>query len=82
MAACDNQDTQPEPSTSNEYIGSASMEADDTIIMQVIVEDGQGGRGDLVEYLSPSDPEYEEILDHLDGLGVGESKFIPALPNP
>ena len=80
--SCDH-GTQPEEQTYElEYIGAATMEDDGTIVMQLVVEDGQGTIGDLVLTIPPLDPEYEEVLDHLGGLSVGESKFVPAYTNP
>lgn len=60
-------------------IGTARMEPDGTIILDLIARDGATtGHGRLVY---PRDhPDYAMILRHLGGLRPGETKPVPPFP--
>ena len=68
-----------EPTNENS-IGSATMEADGTIVLMLRAE-GEGGLiGDAMFSYPPGDPHYQETLDHLCGLEPGQSKPVPPWP--
>ncbi len=61
-------------------IGVATMRADGIIALQLRAEAEDGSVGDAYfEYL-PSDPDYQNIIDHLEGITVGEQKPVPPWP--
>ncbi len=65
-------------------IGVAKMNTDGVIIMQltIIDENNPSLIGDAYYEVLPSDKErYKNILDHLGGLSLGESKFVPPWPD-
>ena len=63
-------------SDSPEYIGIAKM-ADDGTITMILRAEGPGGiLGDALQVYEPNDPDYQEVLDHLGGLEVGEQKSV------
>ncbi|WNO10299.1 hypothetical protein [Teredinibacter sp. KSP-S5-2] len=65
----------------NESIGVATMGVDGTISLQLKAESEDGIIGDAYfEYL-PSDPEYQNIIDHLGGIKIGEKKPVPPWPD-
>jgi len=80
-ASCSN-DAQMEESSSDvcDTIGAATMKPDGTIVLQLRLEDDTG-IGDALYEIAPSDPDYQEILDHLGGLEPGQSKHVPAWPD-
>ena len=61
-------------------IGSATMEENGTIVLQLRAESSDGKIGDALVRYPPDHPQYEEILRHLDGLQRGESKPVPPWP--
>ena len=61
-------------------IGTAKMDADSTIRLQLIAKDG-GAIGDAVLVYRPGDPHYDEIKEHLGGLKPGEEKPVPPWPD-
>ncbi len=58
-------------------IGSARMETDGTIIMQLRAGSGGGLSGDALFRYPPGHPEYDNILKHLEGLVKGQEKPVP-----
>jgi hypothetical protein len=62
-------------------IGSASMEKDGTIILQLRAEGPTGSIGDALFRYSPTHAEYNNILRHLGGLKTGEMKLVPPWPS-
>ncbi len=62
-------------------IGSATMRENGVIILQLRAEaeDGRVGHGYL-EY-PPEHPQYNSIIEHLNGLNPGESKPVPPWPD-
>ncbi|MBZ5542648.1 MAG: WG repeat-containing protein [Acidobacteriia bacterium] len=64
----------------DDSIGSATMEADGTIVLQLRAEgpNGQIGNG-LLRY-PPTHPRYQEVLRHLGGLKKGEVKAVRPWP--
>jgi hypothetical protein len=86
LAACraPNHDTAgPPPTTaaplSSASIGSATMMADGTIVLNLRAE-GPGVLGDARVIYPPSHPEYNNVLAHLGGLKPGEQKQVPPWP--
>jgi len=61
-------------------IGSARMEADGTIVLELRAEGPKGLTGDALLRYPPSHPEYNNILRHLEGLRKGEVKQVPPWP--
>ncbi len=70
------------PSAAQRSIGTATMQADGTIVLQLRAEDGApaGTVGDAQLLYPPSHPKYQETLKHLNGLKPGESKPVPPWP--
>ncbi len=62
-------------------IGSASMEKDGTIILQLRAEGPKGSIGDALLRYPPTHAEYNNILRHLGGLKKGEMKRVPPWPS-
>ena len=61
-------------------IGTATMLADGTIILNLIARDrGIIGHGQFT--YAPGDPQYVAVLKHLGGLKPGESKPVPPWPD-
>jgi hypothetical protein len=60
-----------------DQIGTATMNADATIVLQLraTASDGTTGDGQLI--YPPAHPRYAEILRHVGGLRPGESKPVP-----
>ncbi|MBZ5516641.1 MAG: WG repeat-containing protein [Acidobacteriia bacterium] len=67
------------PMTSDS-IGSASMEADGTIVLRLRAEGPGGMVGDGLLRYPPDHPRYQEVLRHLGGLRKGETKPVPPWP--
>ncbi len=61
-------------------IGSARMEGDGTLILQLRAQAPGGTTGDALLRYSPGHPEYNRILQHLGGLAKGQEKPIPPWP--
>ena len=55
------------------------MEPDGTIIVQLRANNGIHGHARLV--YPPADPEFANILKHLNGLEPGEQKPVPPWPD-
>ena len=64
----------------DDSIGSATMEADGTIVLQLRAEGTDGQTGDGLLRYPPAHPRYQEILQHLGGLKKGEVKAVPPWP--
>ena len=60
-------------------IGSATMEADGTIVLTLRAE-SPGIVGDAQLRYPPSHAQYQDILRHLGGLSPGERKPVPPWP--
>jgi hypothetical protein len=61
-------------------IGTATMQADGTIVMQLIsLPPGPTAHGTFT--VKPTDKTYKETLDHLGGLKPGETKSVPPWPD-
>jgi len=58
-------------------IGSARMETDGTIVLQLRAESSGGTIGDAVLRYPPDHPEYNKVLQHLGGLEKGQEKLVP-----
>lgn len=61
-------------------IGSARMEGDGTIVLELRAEGPKGLIGDTLFRYPPGHPEYDNILRHLGGLKKGEVKQVPPWP--
>jgi len=61
-------------------IGSASMLADGTIVLQLRAA-GAGAIGDALIRYPKGHPKYDEVLKHLGGLTPGETKPCPPFPD-
>ena len=61
-------------------IGSATMEKDGTIVLQLRAQSGPT-IGDAQFTYPPTHPQYGEILSHVGGLKPGESKPVPPWPD-
>lgn len=62
-------------------IGSARMEDDGTLVLQLRAEPGGGAVGDGIVRYPPDHPKYNEILKHIGGLKKGEEKPVPPWPD-
>lgn len=58
-------------------IGTATMEPDGTIVLQLSAKGPGGTIGDSLIRYPPGHPQYREVLDHLGGLHPGENKPVP-----
>ena len=63
-----------------ESIGTATMEADGTIVMQLRAV-GPGMVGDAQIKYPKSHPEYAGVLKHLGGMTPGQTKPVPPWPD-
>lgn len=61
-------------------IGSASMDQNRVLILQLRAEGPNGELGDAMFTYKPGEPKYQEIIDHVGGLQPGESKPMPPWP--
>ena len=61
-------------------IGSAWMEADGTIVMQLRAEGPGSTIGDALFRYPKTHPQYDMVLGHLGGLKAGEKKPVPPWP--
>jgi len=61
-------------------IGTAKMESDGTIVLDLIAEAGSS-RGHARFTYSRTDKEYDEIISHLGELEPGEEKIVPPWEN-
>ena len=61
-------------------IGSARIEEDGTIVLQLRAEGPTGLNGDALLRYPPGHPDYNNILRHLGGLKKGEIKQVPPWP--
>jgi hypothetical protein len=66
--------------TAADSIGSATMEADGTIVMMLRAEGAGGMVGDAMFSYPPDHAEYQNVLDHLCGLEPGQTKPVPPWP--
>jgi len=71
----------PATAAAGTSIGSATMQADGTIVMQLRAEGPGPMIGDAQFVYPPDHPEYQSILEHLGGLAPGESKPVPPWPD-
>jgi hypothetical protein len=58
-------------------IGTATMEPDGTIVLQLHAQGPGGSIGDALLRYPPDHPQYHSVLDHLGGLHPGETKSVP-----
>jgi hypothetical protein len=56
------------------------MKADRTLVLDLRVEEADGGIGDGQLVYAPSDWQYAEVLAHIGGLSPGETKLVPPWP--
>lgn len=62
-------------------IGTATMQADGTLILMLRAEDPSGAiTGDAMFTYVPGTKDYEDVLKHIGGLKPGESKPVPPWP--
>jgi hypothetical protein len=61
-------------------IGVASLDAAGAIVLDLRATDGRGILGDGRVVVPPGDPRFRAILDHVGGLGPGETKPVPPWP--
>jgi len=64
----------------NQSIGTATMNADGAIVLQLRVTGPEGELGDAQLVYPPTHPQYQEVLRHLGGLRPGERKLVPPWP--
>ena len=60
--------------------GMATMQEDGTVRLVYRTAGAASLTADIVIQYKPTDDEYQKILDQVGGLRVGETKFVPALP--
>lgn len=61
-------------------IGSASLDEEGSILLDLRASDGRGILGDARLVLPKAHPRYVDVLEHLGGLAPGESKPVPPWP--
>ena len=61
--------------------GMATMQEDGTIRLVYRTAGAGGLAADIVIQYKPTDEEYQRIIDQVGGLKVGETKFVPSLPD-
>lgn len=69
------------PAQSSASIGTATMEADGTIVLRLIARGPGGIIGHGMLRYPPTDPKYRDILAHIGLLRPGESKSVPPWPD-
>ena len=62
-------------------VGYAEMTSDGVITLHLIGKTDSGIIAHAVETHRPSDPEYEEIIQHIGGMKPGEKKAVPPWPD-
>ncbi len=62
-------------------IGTATMEADGTIVLQLIARGPGAMRGEGVLRYAVSDPKYKDILEHVGPLKPGEIRSVRPWPD-
>jgi len=67
------------PATPPASIGTASMRADGTIVLNLIAET-DAITGEARIEITPRDPRYKDTIEHLGGLQQGQAKPIPPWP--
>lgn len=67
--------TTPAPDAAS--IGSARMEADGTLVLDLRAEDGAGTVGHAQLRYPKGHAQYQEVLDHIGGLTPGQEKPVP-----
>jgi len=70
----------PAKPSAQESIGSATMQADGSIVLQLRAE-GNGAKGDAVFVYRRDNPQYESILKHVGPIKPGESKLVRPWPD-
>ena len=58
-------------------IGTASLDAEGAIVLELRASDGRGILGDGRVVVPAGEPRYRGVLDHLGGLAPGETKPVP-----
>jgi hypothetical protein len=64
----------------NRPIGSATMAADGTLVLDLVAEGPGGARGIARILRPPSHPRYAAWIEHLGGIRPGEEKVVPPWP--
>ena len=62
-------------------IGSAHLDAEGAIVLELRATNGRGLVGDARLVYPRTHPQYPEILEHLGGLVPGQSKPVPPWPD-
>jgi hypothetical protein len=65
-----------------QIVGSATMEPDGTLKLMLRAEGPGGMVGDALRVYPPDHQRYHAVLEHLGGLEPGQSKPVPAWPDP
>jgi hypothetical protein len=65
----------------SDYIGSATMLVDRTIVLDLRAEGPDGMIGDSREEYPPSHPDYRMVLEHIGPLAPGESVLVKPFPD-
>lgn len=71
----------PAPNATGESIGSARMEADGTIVLQLRAEGG-GAIGDALLRYPPDHAQYASIKDHVGPIEPGQERPVAPFPPP
>lgn len=61
-------------------IGTATMDAEGTISLQLRAETDAGETGDALLVYRKGDPNYDAVLKHLSGLAPGKEVPVPPFP--
>lgn len=63
------------------YIGEAWMEGNREVVMQLFTQENDDTLGQALFRYKPDHPQYNEIIEHLNGLNPGERKGVLPWPN-
>jgi len=80
-ASADQPATQNADKDPGSSIGSATMEADGTLVLMLRAEGPDGTVGDAMFRYPKTHPDYQKTLDHLGSLKPGETKPVPSWPD-
>jgi hypothetical protein len=70
------------PTRNGDTVGIATMHADGTITMRLRSVQCNGSIAEGLMKVGRGQADYQSILDHIGGMKTGESKPIPAWPEP
>ncbi len=70
----------PQPSATDEFIGTATMTSDGTITLHLRATDASGRVGEGTFEYPPDHPQYQTILDHVQPIEAGQTVNVRPFP--